>query len=69
MPGHRWKCPKCDNDDYETDQFAATGGGITKFLNVQSKKFTTVTCTKCKFTEMYKVKTSALGNVLDMFGN
>jgi len=54
---------------FETDQFAATGGGLTKFFNIQNKKFTTVSCGQCKYTEIYKVDTSTLGNVLDFFGN
>ena len=63
------QCPKCGNREFETDQFAATGGGLTKFMNVQNKKFITVTCTRCKYTEIYKTETSALGNILDFFTN
>jgi len=61
----QWKCVKCQNDQYETDQFAATGGGFSKFFDVQNKKFTTVSCTRCKYTEIYKTTTSGLSNVLD----
>ncbi len=64
-----WQCPKCQNKRFETDQFAATGGGLTKFFNIQNKKYTTITCTTCRFTEIYKTDTSTLGNVLDFFGN
>ena len=63
----QWSCPKCGNTVYETDQFAATGGGLTKILDIQSKKFTTVSCTRCKYTELYKAPTSALGNLFDLF--
>ncbi len=69
MQNTNWKCPKCQNMEFETDQMAATGGGVSKFFNVQNKKFTTVTCTQCKYTEFYKTETSVLGNVLDFFGN
>ena len=69
MQHENWYCPKCQNREFETDQFAATGGGLTKFFNIQNKKYTTVTCTQCKYTEMYKTDTSTLGNVLDFFGN
>lgn len=64
-----WQCPKCKHTEYETDTFAATGGGWTKILDVQNKKFTTVTCTQCKFTELYKADTSTLGNIFDLFTN
>lgn len=69
MQHKNWTCPKCQHREFETDQFAATGGGLTKFFNIQSKKYTTVTCEQCKFTEIYKAETSTLGNVLDFFGN
>ena len=69
MQNVNWQCPKCKNNEYETGQFAATGGGWMKIFDVQNKKFTTVTCTNCKFTEIYKAETSALGNVFDFFTN
>ncbi|MFC1509262.1 zinc ribbon domain-containing protein [Candidatus Omnitrophota bacterium] len=69
MEHRNWKCPKCQNNVFEAGQFAATGGGLTKFFNIQNKKFTTVTCTRCQYTEIYKTETSTLGNVLDFFGN
>lgn len=63
----KYICPKCGNTQYELDTFAATGGGFAKIFDVQNKKFTTVTCTQCKYTELYKGKTSGAGNVLDFF--
>jgi predicted nucleic-acid-binding Zn-ribbon protein len=45
------------------------GGGLTKFFNIQNKKFTTISCTKCTYTEIYKTDTSALSNVLDFLGS
>ncbi len=67
MQHDNWNCPKCKNEEYETGQFAATGGGITKYLDIQNKRFTTVTCTQCKYTEIYKSDTSTLENVFDLF--
>lgn len=67
MQHNNWQCPKCGNSEFETDQFAATGGGFTKIFDIQNKKFTTVSCIKCKFTELYKTETSTLGNVFDFF--
>lgn len=69
MEHNNWQCQKCQNKEFAADQFAATGGGLTKFFNIQNKKFTTVTCTRCMYTEIYKTDTSTLGNVLDFFGN
>lgn len=66
---NQWKCPKCANPEFETDQFAATGGFFSKVFDVQNKKFTTVTCTQCKYTEIYKTDTNTLGNIFDFFTN
>lgn len=62
-----WACPKCNNNQYETDQFRATGGMLSKMFDIQNKHFTTVTCTHCTFTELYKTKSSNLENVFDFF--
>jgi uncharacterized protein len=69
MKNLSWKCPKCTNNSFETDQFQATGGFFAKIFDVQNKKFTTVTCKKCKFTEIYKTSASGLANVFDFFTN
>ena len=62
-----YTCPKCRGRSYETDEFRATGGFFTKLFNVQTKRFTTVTCTRCKYTEMFRAESSMLGNVFDFF--
>lgn len=62
-----WNCPKCKHTEYEVGQFAATGGGLSKIFDVQNKKFSTVTCVNCSYTEIYRAKTSSLGNILDLF--
>ena len=50
----KWKCPKCNNEKFERDQFQATGGNFAKIFDVQNKKFITISCTKCGYTEIYK---------------
>lgn len=62
-----FQCVKCSNGEYETSEFRATGGFLSKIFDVQSRKFTTVTCTRCKYTEIYKADSSALGNIFDFF--
>lgn len=62
-------CPKCGNKSFETDEIRTTGGRFSKIFDVQNKKFTTVTCTQCKYTELYKGTTSGIGNVFDFFTN
>ncbi|WP_412987428.1 zinc ribbon domain-containing protein [Pontimicrobium sp. IMCC45349] len=64
-----YQCPKCNNKTYETDQMQATGGTFSKLFNIQNKKFTSVTCTRCTYTEFYKAPTSRLTNIFDFFTN
>ena len=40
---------------------------LSKIFDVQNKRFTTVTCDRCTYTEIYRIKSSALGHVLDFF--
>ncbi|MEO0649182.1 MAG: zinc ribbon domain-containing protein [Planctomycetota bacterium] len=69
MPNPAWTCPKCTSNDYESDEFRATGGMLSKVFDVQTKRFSTVTCRRCTYTEMYRTKQSGLGNVFDfLFG-
>ena len=38
---------------------------MTKIFDIQSKRFTTVTCSRCRYTELYQAAQSSLGNVFD----
>ncbi|HUV37314.1 MAG TPA: zinc ribbon domain-containing protein [Patescibacteria group bacterium] len=62
-----YTCPKCSNTQYEIGEFRAAGGFFTKVFDVQSKRFSTVTCTRCKYTEIFKTESSMLGNIFDFF--
>ncbi len=64
-----YKCPKCNNTTYTVDEMRATGGILSKIFDVQNKKFTSVTCNNCSYTEFFKTKTSAISNVFDLFTN
>ena len=63
----KYKCPKCNNTTYEVSEMRATGGTLSKIFDVQNKKFSSVTCKKCSYTEFYKAKTRALSNIFDLF--
>lgn len=69
MNQRQFVCPKCNSSQYEVDEMRATGGQLAKLFDVQNKKFTMVSCTNCGYTELYKRKTSGVGNVVDfLFG-
>ncbi|WP_147677015.1 zinc ribbon domain-containing protein [Algibacter pacificus] len=69
MQNNNYSCPKCQNREFETSEMRATGGRWSKIFDVQNKKFTSVTCKRCTYTEFYKAKTSALSNIFDLFTN
>lgn len=60
-----YKCEKCGNGTFTKDAFQATGGTFSKMLDIQNKKFITVSCNKCGYTELYKSTTSAGANIFD----
>ena len=45
--------------------FQATGGNFAKLFDVQNKRFTTITCTRCGYTELYKEMSDGAMDVLD----
>lgn len=65
MEKRHFVCSKCGCDTYIVDQFQATGDNLTKIFNVQNKKFITISCEECGYTELYKSKTSTGMNILD----
>ncbi|NMM62617.1 DNA-binding protein [Clostridium sp. P21] len=70
MEKKQYICPKCGGMEYEADQFQATGGNFAKIFDVQNKKFTTISCKRCGYTELYKAESSTGWNVLDfLIGN
>jgi predicted nucleic-acid-binding Zn-ribbon protein len=69
MERNQFRCAKCGCTGCETDQFQATGGSFAKLFDVQNKKFFTVTCTNCGYTELYKGQGSQGMDILDFLMN
>ncbi|BDF69578.1 DNA-binding protein [Oscillospiraceae bacterium] len=67
MDQQQYICQKCGNRTYEHDQFQATGGNFAKLFDVQNKKFVTITCTRCGYTELYKQQGDMGMDILDFF--
>ena len=63
----RYRCPKCGHAACDVSEMRATGGIFSKIFDVQSRRFTTLTCKQCTYTEFYRTKTSMIGNVFDFF--
>ncbi|UCG26700.1 MAG: DNA-binding protein [Bacteroidales bacterium] len=71
IPLHNYKynCPKCGNKAYNMGELRAPGSFGAKLFNIQNLRFTTITCNRCFYTEMFKTKSSQMGNVVDFFFN
>ena len=63
----QFQCAKCGHNEHETDQFRATGGNFAKLFDVQNKKFNTISCLQCGYTEIYRGGKSRFGNIFDFF--
>ena len=66
---YKYTCLKCNGRQYEIGEIRTTGSFMMKLFNIQNIKFTTVTCSKCQYTELYKTTSSKFGNVIDFFTN
>jgi predicted nucleic-acid-binding Zn-ribbon protein len=61
-----YTCPKCGNRHAEIDHIRTTGAGFTKYFNIQNRKFTAGSCSRCGYTEFYRgTHSGGAGNVLD----
>jgi len=70
MKNMKYTCPKCNHRTAKVDKIRTTGAGFTKYFNIQNRKFTTVSCTNCGYTDFYKDGAAGGGsNVLDFLTN
>jgi predicted nucleic-acid-binding Zn-ribbon protein len=60
-------CPKCQNTTYNVGETREVAGLVSKILNLQVRRFKTVTCTRCGFTEYFERRQSPISNVVDLF--
>lgn len=69
MENKTWHCTKCQNMQYEEDTVTVTGKSWSRFMNIQNRKFTAITCAKCQYTEFYKGTSKGWESVVDFLGN
>lgn len=61
----KYECPKCGSRTCEVGEIRTTGSYLTKIFNIQNKRFTSVICAKCRYSEFYSMPSSKIGNVID----
>jgi predicted nucleic-acid-binding Zn-ribbon protein len=62
-----YTCIRCKNRTCEVGQIRAAGGFWSKIFDVDGRRFTTVSCQRCKHTELFAADSSKLENIFDLF--
>lgn len=60
-------CEKCGNQSASTDEISTTGSGLSKMFDIQTKKFTVVSCDNCGYSELYRDVGNRGSDVVDVF--
>jgi uncharacterized protein len=61
----KYSCPKCGNHEFDLGEVFMAGSVIAKILNFEFKRFSSLTCAKCSYTELYRTPKNEVQNVLD----
>ncbi|KAL9652492.1 hypothetical protein ABK040_000064 [Willaertia magna] len=65
-PQFKFICEKCGSQHYRLGEVRSCGSLMAKIFNVQNRRFTTITCTQCGYTQFFESSQSFLSNVLDI---
>jgi predicted nucleic-acid-binding Zn-ribbon protein len=61
---HDRGCPKCGHRETVTDEISTTGSGLSKFFDIQNRRFAAVSCENCGHSELYRGQSS--GDIVDI---
>jgi hypothetical protein len=61
----KYTCPKCGNKQYETGEIWTISSFWTKMFEFYNRRFTFVSCQRCRYTELYKVQKKKLGETVN----
>lgn len=65
MQHDNWACEKCGNREFETNQMRAEGGVLSAMFDVSTNRFTVLSCTRCGYCELYRLRRDGLEQALD----
>lgn len=61
----KYKCPKCTHREFLSGEIRASGGALSSMFDLETERFTAISCKKCGYTEFYRTDSSVAQNVLD----
>ena len=61
----KYTCPKCGNKQYDIGEMWAFSSFWTRLLELHTRRFTFLSCQKCKYTEFYRVSKKEIGEVIN----
>jgi uncharacterized protein len=61
----KYTCPKCGNKQYEIGEMWTIGSFWTRIFEYHNRRFTYVSCTHCRYTELFKIARKEIGNVFN----
>ena len=54
MKIENWTCVKCQYDKHKKEEVRVVGGFWSKIFNIQTKKYESIICKNCSYSEFYK---------------
>lgn len=60
-------CPKCGHTEVDVGGIATTGGGVSKWFDIQTNRFQVVSCLNCGYSELYRQGTDTGSDLADVF--
>jgi hypothetical protein len=62
-----FQCKKCGSENFRESEVRMSGGWLGSIFEIESKRFDTVSCENCGYTEFYSRKRSTGEKVADLF--
>lgn len=63
-----WRCQKCECTAKDLGELRAYGGFWSSFFDVSTRRFKSVSCKRCGFTEFYRADIASSSKVFDLLG-
>jgi uncharacterized protein len=62
-----YTCHRCGCNACSLGEARITGGFWSKVFDIEGRKFSTITCKRCRHTEFFEADRNTLSNIFDFF--